>query len=157
MLKSSVSKYSNLHLYSSPLGRAYRTCCYIGEELNIASRQIVVDQRLSEHDYGDWEGKTNLEIEHCFPGEQQRRRQDKWEYQIPGGESYKLVDDRIKSWMQSVAENEVNIVVTHDMVSRVIRGRYLNMKNLDMLDLKHPQDVIYLLDVGTVLPLLTKC
>jgi broad specificity phosphatase PhoE len=104
---------------------------------------------LAEHDYGAWEGLTDAEIESGFPGELARRRTDHWSYRIPDGESYELVAVRVRQWL-SDHDAGVVVAVTHDIVSRILRGLYMNLSPDRVFELVHPHTRVYLLASGSI-------
>ena len=65
-------------IYASHLERARVTAEIIGEELGIGP--VIVDERLSERDAGEWSGLTRPEIEAEWPGWiDDGRRPPSWE------------------------------------------------------------------------------
>ena len=135
-------------ILTSPLGRARTTAEKLRRVIGLPTDRLVVDHRLAECDCGQWEGLDDEEIEEQFPGERARRTADKWDYQIPGGESYAMVAVRLNPWLKEYRDTGSIVAVTHDMVSRVIRGIYLNLKPEYTLRLVHPQTRIYKLSDG---------
>ena len=111
---------------------------------------VHFDDALMELNYGAWEGFTNEEIDVAFPGERKRRNKDRWNYVLPGGESYSMVADRIKTWISALSDQEINVVITHDMVSRVIRGLYLGLDEQQTLQLNHPHNCIFQLSDSVI-------
>lgn len=105
---------------------------------------------LAEHDYGGWEGLTEAEIERCYPGELERRRSNHWRYVVPGGESYELVARRAGRWLSEQDPSSSIVAITHEMVSRVLRGLYLRLPEQQALDLTHPHTRIFVLTEGVV-------
>ncbi len=135
-------------ILTSPLGRARATAEILRRVIVLPTYRLLVDHRLAECDCGQWEGLNDAEIEKEFPGERARRTADKWNYEIHGGESYAMVEDRLTPWLREYRDAASIVAVTHDMVSRVIRGIYLNLKPEDTLRLDHPQTRIYKLSDG---------
>ena len=135
-------------LVSSPLGRAVASAQIIRERLALPENKVAVEEALAEHDWGSWEGLTKLEIELRFPAESSRREADRWDYRVPGGESYRQLSDRVRPWLEGLDLASDTIVVAHDMVSRVVRGAHLGLSPHETLNLVHPQTRIYLLGPG---------
>ena len=80
---------------SSPLIRAVKTAEYI---LGGREQKIVVDERLSEQNFGIFEGFTYEQLLERYPDEFQSWNQDFSGYRIPGGESFSDVRDRIDNY-----------------------------------------------------------
>ena len=76
---------------SSPLGRAISTANIVLEALRPSAPRASVEHRIAEHRFGDWEGLTWSEIDRRWPGERANREADKWNFLVPGGESYALL------------------------------------------------------------------
>jgi probable phosphoglycerate mutase len=144
------SSVSRVRVLTSPLGRAHATAKIICERLGLDVMSCIAAPELAEHDFGAWEGLTNTEIESRFPGEIERRLADHWDYVIPGGESYALLARRAGRLLGSLDNEVPTILVTHDMVSRVMRGLYARMPPAETLTLRHRQDVVYVLNDGEV-------
>ncbi len=132
-----------VRLYMSPLARARTTARYLLEVLGMSTHDVICDERLIEFDYGDWTGLTNEEIEQSYPGALSAREADKWNYTVPGGESYADVEENVDDWMDGLPLGKVLIVVTHNVVSRVIRRRFLGQSRMQAGHLEHPQHLIY--------------
>jgi broad specificity phosphatase PhoE len=94
--------------YSSPLSRARATAEPIAAALGVA---VIVDERLVELDYGDWEGRPVADV-----------RPDEWAYwrgdasfAPPGGESLLTLGARARSFAAGVLDGTpgVALAVTH--------------------------------------------
>ena len=150
LLASELALGGGARLISSPLGRARRSAEILRSRLGDRIGSFEVNDLLAEHDYGAWEGLTEPEIERCFSGELARRRADHWHYRIPDGESYELVSARVGRWLSEQADGVTLVAVTHDIVSRILRGLYLVLPQDRVFELTHPHTRIYLLSSGTV-------
>lgn len=78
-------------LVSSPQGRALATARCVAAVVGYDPARIVEEPRLREHGFGAWEGEIYAEVEDLFPGQWQAREADKWDYRVPGGESWPSV------------------------------------------------------------------
>lgn len=102
-------EWKKYRVVSSPLLRAQHTA-----EILFPSVKNLVDSRLVEMDFGQWEGKFVAEI---------RANQDfsppsygwtGWNSGPPGGETYDQVARRFQDWlMESLALNEDTVAITH--------------------------------------------
>ncbi|WP_259781790.1 histidine phosphatase family protein [Aestuariispira ectoiniformans] len=108
-------KFSDFDWLTSPLSRAARTA-----EL-LYGRPVPIDERLSEMRYGDWEGEVLPDLRARL-GEEMQDNEDKGlDFLPPGGESPRMVQDRLASLLQEIAERERStVVVTHFGVIRAI-------------------------------------
>jgi len=142
-LRKNIENMENIKIFSSPLGRARDTALIICRELGINTDSIIFDNRIIEFNYGIFEGKKR---EDMMPWQEfQDREADKWSYKIENGESYILVKDRVKDFLDDIKNEKKVIVVAHEMVNRTIRGVYCNYNKDIILDLKQPNNVILLL------------
>lgn len=127
LLASELGDPAHAWLVASPLGRARQTAEILRAEIPFQPERCSESKLLAEHHMGRWEGLTWAEIEQRFPGEQDRRRADKWGYVVPGGESYALLHARLEPWLRAQRQGETVVVVAHAMVSRVLRGTFLGL------------------------------
>jgi len=143
-LKKYIDK--DIKVYASPLGRAKETAFIICDELNIDRDKIIFDNRIIEFDYGVFEGRERDEVKETK--EFKDREANKWYYQIENGESYEIVQKRVKEFLEEIKEIDKVLIIAHEMVNRTLRGIYCNYTKEDTLKLKQPNDVILLLDEG---------
>ena len=116
----------NIVFYSSPLRRCYQ----LAEQLT--DKEIIVDDRLLELDFGDWELKKWDEIE--------KEPLHKWmndfvEESCPNGESYVELDKRVQSFFEELkASDNVKIVITHAGPIRSILAHHRDISLVDSFD-----------------------
>lgn len=129
----------------SPQWRCQQYASIICESLGVDFMQCMTEENLKEHCFGLWEGKTEEEIERDFPGFLDRRykKGNYWHYVVPMGESYELLSERISSVLDKY-EGQKIIFICHEMVSKVMRGKLMNLHPEETLPLKHKQDTVYL-------------
>ena len=138
---------SDVSFFSSPLGRAHDTAKIISSSL--ADRiEIELDPLLKEYSYGDWAGLTSAEVKGQRSNEWNSRIKDKWNYVVPGGESYSLVSKRAKAWLNGLPEGHTILAVTHQMIARTIRGYYLGLDNQGTMALTQDNNEIIILKDG---------
>lgn len=150
VLAERIAGPSDYQIISSPLGRAWQTAVIVAGELNVAPRSIAIEPRLAELAYGRWEGLTLDEIKEREGDAWDRRRADRWNVRVPGGESYAQVALRVRPWLSDIAETVRTIVVCHGVTSRVIRGLYAGLTREETLALPEPQDSLFLLSNGQI-------
>lgn len=144
-LEKVIGKLDQIKIYSSPLGRAKASCTILCDELNISLEDIIYDDRIKEFSYGIFEGKTKDECQLNYSKDVAAREADKWNYQIPDGESYKMVTRRLKSWLADIEGESIIIMVAHEMVNRALRGLYRGLETEETLQLRQANDLVLML------------
>lgn len=108
-------------IISSPLTRARQTAASFED---VYSLKLEEDERLCEQELGKFSGLSYDEIEK-FP-DYEMDALKRWDW-IPagGGESYKMIADRISSFFRDLEKSEGDeniLIVTHAVAFRLIRG-----------------------------------
>lgn len=96
----------NVLLYTSPLGRARTTAA-----LAFPEHTPISDPRLSELDYGVFEGRTLTERQ-ALP-DWHRWRLEPYHHAPPGGESYAQLTRRVVAWFAGLPDAPHVVAVTH--------------------------------------------
>jgi len=146
-----LQKYLNINevkLFASPLGRARETAEIIAKESGLESSKIIFEEDIQEVNYGIFEGQTKEYCKDVYAKAFTEREANKFTYVLEGGESYENVFVRLKRWLSSVEEEEVIVVVAHEMINRALRGIYCQLSNEKMLTLRQPNDVLIKLENG---------
>lgn len=130
--------------YVSPLGRTRTTAELIGRSLPMS---ITEEPRLMEVHFGDWEGLTREDILSRFGSDQSIRPID-WQFQAPGGETLDVVLARVNAWYATAEAPAV--IITHGIISRLVRGIHAGLGHEEMLTLPVSQDGYFRLDGGKV-------
>ena len=149
ILKKEILDFRDFQLVISPQWRCQQFSSIICENIGVKFSDCIVENDLKEHSFGFWEGLTEEEIESEFPGMLAKRYSNWWEYVVPGGESYELLSKRVEKVLFRYYNKKV-IFVCHEMVSKVLRGNYLNMNHEDVLKLKHEQNRVFKLENNKV-------
>ncbi len=124
-LEEALPNIATLAFVSSPLGRARMTMDLIRARLALPVPGYVVEERLAEVRFGDWEGMTFKQIESNFPDQWAERQRAKWTHAPPNGESFAQASERLKAWVGELKSDTV--VVAHGAVGRILRGLNLGM------------------------------
>jgi alpha-ribazole phosphatase len=131
MLAERLKSVSFDAIFSSPLERAIDTARFISERIGL---EPVVDDRLVELDYGQWEGKTMQEIMTNDTKTFLAWQADPGEVAPPGGETGLEAQQRVVAFLDSLAakhrEGEV-AVVFHKSVCRLAICHVLGMSPSD--------------------------
>jgi len=107
----------------SPMKRAVATARKIQ---SLTGGQLVIDQRLREIDYGEWEGLTRKEVFNKWPELYSKYKHDPVTNIPPAGESPMRVLERVQDFWQEVQHSPSMkgiskvIVVSHNAVARIL-------------------------------------
>jgi broad specificity phosphatase PhoE len=135
-------------LVASPIGRAHHTAEIIRECLGHAA-PLRLDDRLREISLGSWDGLDHAEIAALRPGIFDGDGYHGWYFATPDGETYDTFAGRIATWLAEAGKGPL-IVVTHGIVTRVLRGLYAGLPRAEALRQPVPQDRIFRLANGTI-------
>ena len=130
-----------MQAYTSPLGRARATAERVLTGRNVL---LTVLDDLSELDWGDLAGLRPEEREQRFPGFRDARQADKFNSRIPGGESYADARPRARQAIQHMlsAGPGAVLVVSHEMIGRLLRMELCGLSEGEAMKLHQAQDVI---------------
>ncbi len=104
--------------FASPLERARETMEIAREAMGLAPGRYHIDSVLKELSFGVWEGLTWPEIEVKDAKALRMRREDRWGFVPEGGESYAMLADRLRPWLDGLSEHA--FVISHGGVARVL-------------------------------------
>lgn len=102
----------------SPLGRARMTMELARGALGLDPKAYRLEDRIREMSFGRWEGMTWPEVQKDDPFAARNRELDKWGLVPPGGESYAMLCDRLRPWLESIECD--TIAVAHGGVARCL-------------------------------------
>ena len=131
---------------ASPLSRASETMVIARRELGPDPDAFRRDPRLMEQHYGHWEGQLWSALPATDPDGFAARGRDPWGWCPRGGESYRMLSERIAGWLSTIDRDAV--VVAHGAVSRVLRGLVLGIEGPEVTELEVPQDRVLVLTSG---------
>ena len=86
--------------------------------MGLSEQDYHTDPRLKELSFGQWEGLTWPEVQQQAPLEAKAREIDKWGFVPPKGESYAMLAERVRPWLESL--NQDTCVVAHGGIARVL-------------------------------------
>jgi probable phosphoglycerate mutase len=134
-------------IFSSPLGRAASTARLIAQALPRA--RVTFDNRLRELSMGLCDGLTRAEIAARWPDMRRSHPPRQWMFHTPGGERLGEVTERLSSALADAAAREGDdILVSHAVTGRLLRGLHAGLALSEALQLDAPQDVVYRLLPG---------
>lgn len=133
---------------SSPLGRALRTAVIISDRLG---SDLVEVPELAEVHHGDMAGLTWDEIDRRFPTAREDRAANRYGWAFPGGESYAQARARARRALSSCgwATAGIPLLVSHEMIGRMLRADLRGLDAASALSLRHPHDVVFEIDHGS--------
>lgn len=137
---------AGLDYVASPLARASETMRIARAEMGLEPDAFRLDDRLKEQHYGHWEGQLWHDLPKIDPEGFAARDLDKWGWCPRGGESYRMLSERIAGWLAGVERDAV--VASHGAVSRTLRGLVLGLDGPDVTELEVPQDKVLVLEAG---------
>lgn len=121
-LKALTPNYATVDYVCSPMERARETMTILRRELELPPDGFRIDERLRELTFGDWEGFTWREIRKSARASERElaraRENDKWGFVPPGGESYRMLAERIRPVLEGLAPDTV--MVSHGGVARAV-------------------------------------
>ncbi len=125
--------------FVSPLGRTVETArLALGNQV-----QTTHDDRLREIAFGDWEGRTRMDISHELGTPLDGRA---WYFDSPGGETFDRLQARVSAFLDDLTAPA--IVVTHGVTSTMLRGLCMGLDKADMLALPIKQGCVFHLGAG---------
>ncbi len=136
-LGDELKKFDIDRVYCSFLKRSIETAKIINRQLG--KKEIKV-QELNELDTGKLTGKTYDDFEKQFPESYKKRKENGFNWNYPGGESYKGLIKRIKPFVDFLLNEEGNCLIAgHRGVNRAIIGYLLDLKENEIpyLDINH--------------------
>ena len=146
-IKGFSPERNSFKFFSSPLGRAKETAYIVCDTLGLDRKNILFDSNLQEVHYGIFEGKTKEFCKRTYAKEFEEREKNKWSYVLEGGgESYEMVTKRLYSWLERVKDEELVVLVAHEMINRALRGVYCSYDKEEMLKLRQKNDVVLKLE-----------
>lgn len=148
-LLAALADAATSRIVASPLGRARRTAEIIGEHLGPVV-ELQFDERLRELSLGSWDGLTYAEIGARCPGVFDGEGEYNWYFRAPDGEPYDAFAARLREWLCERETASPLVVVTHGIVTRLLRGLYAGLPRAAALMLPVPQDRVFRLAGGSV-------
>ena len=132
---------------SSPLGRAMQTAVIIGDRLGA---EVIEVPELAELDHGELAGLTWEQIDESHPTAREERAANRFGWAFPGGESYAQARARARKALSSCgwASTGVPLLISHEMIGRMLRAQLRGLSTADALALRHPHGVVFEIERG---------
>ncbi len=104
-------------IFTSPLVRARSTARMVAERLGLVA---IVDDRLAELAYGQWEGLTQAEVKRRWPELLRLWKKAPDRVDFPGGECLRDVRRRIRNFLEDAVTHPGPVLaVTHQAIIRI--------------------------------------
>lgn len=137
-----------IHFVSSPLSRSMETMGIVRGKLGMDA-DWPTDERLKEISFGSWSAKTYDELRAGGARELVRaRKNDKWGFRPPEGESYADLANRVGEWLEGLTTDTV--AVTHGGIFRVLHGHLTGTPWHEVPNIPAPQDHFAVFSGGAV-------
>ena len=104
--------------YASPLIRTRQTMELVRAAMGLDPERYQLAPMLMELTFGDWEGLTWPEVERQDAVRARAREADKWNFAPPRGESYAMLVDRIRPWLDALDGD--CLIASHGGVARAL-------------------------------------
>ena len=128
-------------LFSSPLDRTRQTSKILKHYISL---EPIYDSRIMEWDTGHWSGFMWEEIPKNWPLEYEAWRQDPFNFNELGCESYPDMIERANPFVQELTLSKHNTiaVVSHGIIGRVMVGLLLKHSAKEMISYHQTNDTI---------------
>ncbi len=98
---------------------------------------------LDEINAGIFDGKTYKYVKENYPDEYKKRKEDKYNYIYPEGESYKQLQKRVLKVIAYLKKDKINLIICHNAVLRVLYAYFNKINNNDLPHLEIPLHTLY--------------
>lgn len=146
-LRRALDHLDLFDIHVSPLKRPRQTLAHILDAFGHDGQRVQVDQRLSELNFGEAEGKTWPEL-NALGIDPDADPEGYHAWRPAGGESYADATVRVREWLDSL--NRPTLAVAHGGISRILRGLVLDLPVCEIPLLRNPQSKFYRLKDGRI-------
>ena len=108
----------DMPFFVSPMARAQETARIIAHVVGRDFEGFTTVPDLRELTFGDWEGRTLVDVWRDDPDPVEDRKDDKWNYVPPNGESYAQLLERVRPVLETLPDEAV--IVSHGGVMRTV-------------------------------------
>ncbi|WKY43098.1 histidine phosphatase family protein [Eubacteriaceae bacterium ES2] len=98
------------NIFTSPISRAYKIAQSVGSQL---SKDVIVDERLKEFNFGIFEGKTRDESIRDHQNEWDAWMADYLDYKVPKGQSQREYQDMCRNFLDDLESGKNYLIVAH--------------------------------------------
>lgn len=124
-------------IITSPLSRCAEPATAWAKQAHIP---CIIEPRIAEMHYGEWEGKSKEAISSAFPGMLEQWRRDPTGMHAPGGESVDELRQRVHGWLMEITltyRNKHLLVVAHSgslrmLIALALHAPVITTRHLEM-------------------------
>ncbi|MGD9474557.1 MAG: histidine phosphatase family protein [Eubacteriaceae bacterium] len=98
------------NIIASPISRAYKIAQSVGSQL---SKDVIIDERLKEFNFGIFEGKTRDESIRDHQHEWEAWMADYLDYQVPKGQSQREYQRLCRDFLDDLDAGKTYLIVAH--------------------------------------------
>ncbi len=141
-------------IYTSPRRRARESAEITGNQL---LRDVYVEDRLCEIDFGEFEGMTYDEVAERYPEKYLAWMNRPTEVIFPGGESFEQMRERVTCAAAQILGSHTGqtiVLVTHGGVNRIILAEALRMESRDIFRLDQAYAAVSMIDYYNEMPVI---
>lgn len=116
------------HIYSSDLGRAFRTAEIISQAVG---KPVNVAKSLREMSFGIWEGMNIDKIESDYNDEFEVWKKNPYELRLEGLDDMKKVQSRMVEEIESINKRHKDsniLIVSHGMTIKTVIANYMHLE-----------------------------
>ena len=139
-IKAAMPAAAGFDFVASPLSRSRETMEIARAAMGLPPEAYATDDRLKELTFGAWEGFTGEDLRNASAELIAAREKDKWGFLPPGGESYRILSERVAVWLGGIVRP--TLVVAHGGVGRVLRRMLLDLDPIESVSMIFPQDKV---------------
>jgi broad specificity phosphatase PhoE len=149
-LRELVANPQSFDFIASPLKRTRETMRRIRTGMGLPPEEFLLDDRLLEVHFGDWQGFTLAEIGLVHPELLEARHRNKWNFIPPGAdaENYDMLARRFSGWLATV--KVPTVCVTHGGIIRSLHYLIQGLDGETASRLSVPQDRVLRLENGRI-------
>jgi broad specificity phosphatase PhoE len=146
-IRAAMPEAARFDFVASPLSRSRETMEIVRAAMGLPVEGYATDDRLKELTFGAWEGLTDADLRtEVNPELIAARAKDKWGFLPPGGESYRVLSERVADWLGGIVRP--TLTVSHGGVGRVLRRMILDLDPLTAISTPFPQDRVLVFDAS---------
>ncbi len=131
-------------IYSSPLGRAFRSASIVQEQNE--NLELKIDERLKEISFGILESLTKEEIEKKHKAIYEGFCIDPFNCPLPMGESYNHLYQRASSFLKEMIGDDEHrdiVIIAHEDINKMLTVTLLGLDIRECMKIEQPHDIVY--------------
>ena len=129
---------NQLKIFISELKRTHQTT------ESFSNNNKYIYDILNEINAGDFDNMAYEEIKSKYPDEYNKRKNDKFNYRYPSGESYYDLKNRVKHIIDIIQKEDNNVlIVCHNAVLRIIYSLFFDLEDKEIPHLDIPLHTLF--------------